>query len=75
MDNQHRKILGYRELSADEIKRINRIKGMGKKLEEFINDVAYDCEGDSARWRAIAKTDFQTGVMALIRAIAKPDSF
>lgn len=27
------------------------------------------------RWAAIAKTDFQTGLMALTRAVAQPTSF
>jgi hypothetical protein len=28
-----------------------------------------------ARWAAIARTDFQTALMALVRAVAQPSSF
>lgn len=30
---------------------------------------------DASRWRAIAKTHFQQGLMALTRAVAKPSFF
>lgn len=30
-------------------------------------------KAEPARWAAIAKTDIQTGVMALVRAIAQPE--
>ena len=39
MDNQHRKIEGYRELSQEEINLINRIKIHGAKTEQLIKDV------------------------------------
>lgn len=32
MDNQHRQITGYRELSQQEIDLMNRIKAMGERL-------------------------------------------
>lgn len=39
MDNQHRKITGYRELSQAEIDLMNRIKAQGVELEKLVNDV------------------------------------
>lgn len=39
MDNQHRKIAGYRELSAAEIQLINDIKQLGAQLEQKVIDV------------------------------------
>lgn len=39
MDNQHRKIEGYRELSQEEIDLINRIKVHGAKTEQLIGDI------------------------------------
>lgn len=39
MDNQHRKIEGYRELSQEEIDLINRIKIHGAKTEQLVGDV------------------------------------
>ena len=91
MENQHRKIKGYRELSQEEINLINRIKEKGAELlglhieimamldqqhldtshgatEEFERFSA----AEPARWAAIGKTDIQTGVMALVRAVAQP---
>ena len=103
MENQHRKIKGYRELSQVEIDLMNRIKEKGAellelqaeladmlKLQEVSKINAMDAELDNAssqdaktefnrfqaaeplRWAAIGKTDIQTGIMALVRAVAQP---
>ncbi|HBP0226684.1 TPA: hypothetical protein L5P54_003291 [Pseudomonas aeruginosa] len=114
MDNQHRKITGYRELIAEEIDLMNRIKAKGAELlalqaelagrlstdhevklsdarrsmvgKEY-NGVPYnehtgasdECiefrrfqAAEPQRWAAIAKTDIQTGIMAMVRAVAQP---
>lgn len=103
MENQHRKITGYRELSAEEIDLMNRIKAKGAEMLELHRDL-YSLlakqEGDlyeqlekaktsdsanairselirrndaePMRWAAIGKTDIQTGIMALVRAVAQP---
>lgn len=39
MENQHRKISGYRELSQAEIDLMNRIKAFGPQLETLIADI------------------------------------
>lgn len=89
MDNQHQKIEGYRELSREEIELINTIKGYGILLEGLVDkcrrvDVEEGKNGDrehderldeASRWRAIAKTHFQQGLMALTRSVAKPNFF
>lgn len=101
MENQHRKISGYRELSQAEIDLMNRAKALEKEFlalhEEILNHIRdvmqattgafplnaaqaqeKDCElerlriADPFRWAAIAKTDIQTGTMALVRAVAQP---
>jgi hypothetical protein len=105
MDNQHKKIKGYRDLSQAEIDLMNRIKEKGAELLALHADVAdhvaaqanaIKLSADSFalareqmpvekrehekafqaaephRWAAIAKTDIQTGLMALIRAVAQP---
>lgn len=75
MDNQHRKITGYRELSEEEISFMNEIKNtVGSQLEDLI-DRLNAMENTDKRWVAIGKTDLQTGLMALVRSIAKPTSF
>lgn len=103
MENQHRKIRGYRELSQAEIDLLNRIKAKGAELlalqEEVLDSLrlqhydknraaeAADHEERAAaltelnrfdgaeplRWAAIGKTDIQTGIMALVRAVAQPE--
>lgn len=110
MENQHRKISGYRELSQEEIDLMNRIKTKGAELlalqDELTSRLAADeeskraaalrslCEGElnectgkssecdefrrfmatePFRWASIGKTDIQTGIMALVRAVAQPD--
>jgi len=90
MDNQHRLIKGYRELSPEEIGLINRIKEKGVELNALISEVtqtnvnvsgsgaegaALVQDSEAHRWAAIAKKDLQTGLMALTRAVAKPGFF
>ena len=97
MENQHRKIAGYRELSQAEIDLMNRIKAKGAELLELQSELIQmliqqgrdkaddaaentDCHAELARfqaaeplrWAAIGKTDIQTGIMALVRAVAQP---
>jgi len=40
MENQHRKIRGYRELSQVEIDLMNKIKALGPEIEAVLNEVA-----------------------------------
>lgn len=79
MDNQHRKISGYRELSQAEIDLINKIKLHGKVLGDLVEEVlAHSKDAPSVvgaepgRWAALARTNFQIGVMELVRAVAQP---
>ena len=105
MENQHRKIKGYRDLSKEEIDLMNRIKEKGaellslqaelagrldtdfevKKVAAFNSQLApndfasEECQelerfkaAEPLRWAAIGKTDIQTGIMALVRAVAQP---
>lgn len=94
MENQHRKISGYRELSQEEIDLMNRIKAKGAELLELQAEVVrhldrqtgrfldnpcstgaeYNAfmEAEPRRWASIGKTDIQTGIMALVRAVAQP---
>jgi hypothetical protein len=72
MDNQHRKIKGYRELDQAEIDAMNKVKEMGVKIGEMIDALPDTADG---RWKSIGKTHMQEGLMALTRSIAKPDFF
>jgi len=97
VENQHRKISGYRELSQQEIDLMNRIKEKGAELLELqyeldqmlraqanqksLNAAANTSDyaefdrfmsAEPLRWASIGKTDIQTGIMALVRAVAQP---
>jgi hypothetical protein len=74
MDNQHKKIKGYRDLSQAEIDSMNRIKEKAAEVGELIESLEQTPEIDK-RWLAIAKTDLQKGFMAATRSIAKPGFF
>lgn len=98
MENQHRKITGYRELSQQEIDLMNEVKALGpvieavlQKVQDHINQQTIESynlqdKGNPAeserlqlatpgRFASLAKTDFQTGLMYLTRAVAQPTFF
>ena len=104
MDNQHRKIKGYRELSQEEVDLMNAIKTKGAELLELqaqlveslsrqrrekqwaaglvenrshhdmgqIEEFTRFIDAEPERWANIGKTDIQTGIMAMVRAVAQP---
>ena len=74
MENQHRQIKGYRELSQEEINLMNEIKIKGAELGELVAKLRAT-EGLDQRWISIGATDFQTGLMALTRGVAQPTFF
>ena len=74
MDNQHRKIKGYRELNQEEIDAMNEVKAMGVKLGELVEKLENNKDLDQ-RWIESGKTDLQKGLMALTRSIARPEFF
>lgn len=74
MDNQHKQIKGYRDLTEEEIKLMNLCKQKAIEIGELITNLETISSIDK-RWLAIAKTDLQKGFMSLIRSIAKPETF
>ncbi len=74
MDNQHRQIKGYRELTQTEIDLMNDIKTKGAELGDLVKRLR-DNEHVDQRWVSIGATDLQTGLMALTRSVAKPTFF
>ena len=74
MENQHRQIKGYRELTQVEIDLMNEIKTKGAELGELVNKLR-NTEGLDQRWVSIGATDFQTGLMALTCSVAQPTFF
>ncbi|MEM7706562.1 MAG: hypothetical protein AAF358_13470 [Pseudomonadota bacterium] len=82
MENQHRMIKGYRDLNQSEIELMNEIKSKGQELQELIDKVhrtnselVCTTEAEASRWASIARTHPQQGIMALTRAVAKPEFF
>lgn len=55
MENQHRKITGYRELSQAEIDLMNEIKAEGARLEQLCKKVSEHLDGQIRD--AFAKND------------------
>jgi hypothetical protein len=74
VDNQHRQIKGYRELSQVEIDLMNEIKSKGVELGALVEKLRANGALDQ-RWIAIGATDLQTGLMALTRGVAQPTFF
>ncbi len=74
MENQHKHIKGYRDLSQAEIDLMNEIKTKGAELGELVAKLRAT-EGLDQRWISIGATDMQTGLMALTRGVAQPTSF
>jgi len=85
MDNQHREIKGYRELSREEIDLMNEVKEEGLRLEALVAKVEAHVQANQtkgaavadnpSRWLALGRTDLQVGLMKLTRAIARPTFF
>jgi len=74
VENQHRQIKGYRELSQTEIDAMNEIKTKGAELGALVEKLRTQ-EGLDQRWISIGATDLQKGLMALTRGVAQPTFF
>jgi hypothetical protein len=74
MENQHRKITGYRELSEVEINLMNEIKELAVEAG-IVMDKLVGTDGLDHRSVALAKTNLQQGFMWAIRAVAQPTTF
>lgn len=81
MENQHRKITGYRELNQAEIDLVNEIKAQAANVGSLVDKMRILTakepfpEGLDPRCLAHARTQLQDGFMWLTRAVTKPESF
>ena len=88
MDNQHKRIKGYRDLAPSEIDSMNRIKELGAEVgalclslrERFqgmptqtVEDRAEKAE--ALRWLEAGELQLQQGLMAITRGVARPTTF
>lgn len=74
VDNQHKQIKGYGDLSPEEIALMNECKEMAVQVGALVKKI-FLVQSIDRRWISIAQTDLQKGFMALIRSIAKPETF
>jgi hypothetical protein len=74
MDNQHKKIKGYRDLSQQEIDAMNKIKMHGEQLGLLMAELVLIPNIDQ-RWLAMAEEELQKGIMFAVRAVAQPTTF
>lgn len=88
MDNQHKKIKGYRDLSQDEIDLMNEIKQKGDELgclfsklervfEKSEDKVQLSVAQSFQRQQCItqAEVNLKQGIMWMVRSVALPESF
>ena len=74
MDNQHKQLKGYRDLSQAETDAINEGKELAAKVGEWIEKLQAQ-EGLDQRAVALGKTNLQQGFMWVTRGIAQPTTF
>lgn len=74
MENQHKLIKGYRDLSKEEVALMNQAKELAVVVGAMV-EVLQKTDGFDQRWIAEGKTDLQKGFMSLIRGIAQPSTF
>lgn len=72
MENQHRKITGYRELTETEISLMNEVKGHEARFNGMIDRLRATPSLDQ-RHVALAATAGEDAFMRAVRSIAKPD--
>lgn len=86
MDNQHKHIKGYRDLTQEEIDLMNEGKELAEQVGAWIEKLEmryYNAnnmtvsltEAPDIEWVRTGKTQLQQGFMAAIRSIAKPTTF
>ena len=82
MENQHKLIKGYRDLSAEEIALMNEAKDLAERVGQLVERVyklpdeePLNEATDPGRACSIARTELQTGFMWLIRSIARSTTF
>ncbi len=73
VDNQHRKIQGFTEMTEGQILIINAIKANEAKIKEVIDGLQETCKHtDSERWLELARDNLETGFMYAVKAVARP---
>ncbi len=74
MENQHKHITGYRDLSPEEIALMNEVKAKAQEVGALVAKLKESPSIDQ-RWVNIGNTELQQGFMALTRSVAQPTTF
>lgn len=74
MENQHRLIKGYKELTKEQIDLMNEVKQKGAELDILLQKLLNTGQVDLT-WFTAGKLQLQQGLMAVTRSITKPDFF
>lgn len=75
VDNQHKKITGYRDLTEDEISDMNRMKQFEAQIASTLEQFKLQYPSNqSKRDLALAQTYLENGFMRAIRAVANPET-
>jgi hypothetical protein len=76
VDNQHRMIPGYRDLSGGEIERMRAIKEMAGPIGTMLQALAAAARADgdraASRYVDIARSHFEDGFIYAVKAVARP---
>ena len=73
MDNQHKQIKGYRDLSQSEIDGMNSVKALEADVAALWHQLN-EIPGVDKRDLALARTHFEDACIRAVRAIARPVS-
>ena len=74
MENQHRHIKGYRELSPEEVALMNEVKAKGEELGDIIAKLRALTSNDVV-WIDVGELQLKQGIMSLVRSVAQPTTF
>ena len=73
VENQHRRISGYRDLTEREISFINAVKSLHDEVGELWLQLTEELPDDDARCLQAARDRLNEGFSWFVRAIAQPE--
>jgi hypothetical protein len=74
MENQHKHIKGYRDLTQEEIDLMNEVKAKGEELKVLIEKLR-GLPSNDIKWIEVGELQLKQGIMSLVRSVAQPESF
>lgn len=72
MDNQHKLIKGYRDLTQQDVDAVNSIKLAEQDIGQLFQQIKVDVPDVDQRCLALTKTGLQEAFHWFVRAVAKP---